>query len=913
MSYANHQIQELVDLIRHRYPNWDSFTHPPFVAEEIQYKQETAEKTKALLGRSEFESLLTNQDFDEIISRIERLGQATNLLYLRTPNTGDMAILYHPHLPKEQFCQETFRLLHGENETPVRLGRFVEFCGRNSLPNKWRFPTYFLFFLNPQSEFFVKNTPAKWFLQLTGQGNLLKTLPSAETYATIREQAHRLREDLNQFQPQTMIDIQSFIWICHRESQARIGRLTPKAQIELDVPMTTYAPQPTVQYLYESDEEEEYMTEVEVPSYDKLMNPLIQALKILGGKSTIDEIDKKTAEIAGLTNEQIKLLHKPGERPETKVQYNLGWTRTYLKKYGILENPTKGIWALTPTGMQIDSVDEEEVKRANREKDKSNTSIIKREQEKFDSISDNYFSLTTFELLAELSDNPTNDFYQSKKEAFVKQLEQPFKQLMKNVASQLPAEIKERMETEKRLFSSIRKNDYGQGGAWSHYWAAFYQKGGKRTASTQLSMWINEEYLEFGFYIGDYAKKQRQRFTKNCQHHYDSLITLLKALLSDPRILYGARETWSVDSDDTFSGKFTLQDFLRNPEQANFDVSYVLPRNDVLELDASSLRNLVLTTYNQVFPLVLLALEDEPLPVIREYIDLADVAEAVEPEAEPALSSAYPLPQLSAESGHPQTELTRWLNALQRKGQAILYGPPGTGKTFLAEKLAQHLTAESDGFTELVQFHPAYAYEDFIQGIRPQTGEDGRLTYPMQPGRFLEFCRKAANRDGPCVLIIDEINRANLARVFGELMYLLEYRNQRIPLAGGNSLKIPNNVRLIGTMNTADRSIALVDHALRRRFAFIHLAPNPDILRQYHQDTGFPVERLIPILEKLNRQIDDPHYEIGHTFFLHKNLTAELPDIWQMEIEPYLEEYFFDRPSSVNDFRWQAIKQNFND
>jgi 5-methylcytosine-specific restriction protein B len=297
------------------------------------------------------------------------------------------------------------------------------------------------------------------------------------------------------------------------------------------------------------------------------------------------------------------------------------------------------------------------------------------------------------------------------------------------------------------------------------------------------------------------------------------------------------------------------------------------------------------------------------MPVIREYLDLAEVVDEIEPEVEPELTPAYPLPQLSAETGHDESELTHWIQAVERKGQAVLYGPPGTGKTYLAEKLARHLTAESDGFAELVQFHPAYAYEDFIQGIRPQTGDDGRLSYPMKPGRFLDFCQRAANRDGRCVLIIDEINRANLSRVFGELMYLLEYRDRRIPLSGGGYLRIPKNVRLIGTMNTADRSIALVDHALRRRFAFIRLAPNHNILRQYHENTGFNIEGLITVLTRLNNHIADPHYEIGHTFFLHKDLTAELPDIWQMEIEPYLEEYFFDRLAAVNAFRWENIQK----
>ncbi|MCB8950227.1 MAG: AAA family ATPase [Ardenticatenaceae bacterium] len=270
-------------------------------------------------------------------------------------------------------------------------------------------------------------------------------------------------------------------------------------------------------------------------------------------------------------------------------------------------------------------------------------------------------------------------------------------------------------------------------------------------------------------------------------------------------------------------------------------------------------------------------------------------------------SEPYTLDQCASDTGLPSEELSRWLRAIERKGQAILYGPPGTGKTFLAQKLAQHLTQGQDGFWEMVQFHPAYAYEDFVQGIRPFTDETGTLHYSLIPGRFLDFCQRASERDGICVLIIDEINRANLAAVFGELMVLLEYRDASIPLASGGSFQIPANVRLIGTMNTADRSIALVDHALRRRFAFIHLPPNYDVLRQFHTSTGYEAEPLIKLLQRLNRQIADPHYFVGITFFLEENLGEQLPDIWQLEIEPYLEEYFFDQPDQVAAFRWPKI------
>ena len=268
----------------------------------------------------------------------------------------------------------------------------------------------------------------------------------------------------------------------------------------------------------------------------------------------------------------------------------------------------------------------------------------------------------------------------------------------------------------------------------------------------------------------------------------------------------------------------------------------------------------------------------------------------------------YSLKQCAIDTGIEETQLEQWVRAVERKGQAIFYGPPGTGKTFIAEKIARHLVAGGDGIKEIVQFHPSYSYEDFMQGIRPQAKPDGTLHYPVVEGRFLEFCKKATTRKDKCVLIIDEINRANLSRVFGELMYLLEYRDRDVPLSSGGNLKIPNNVRIIGTMNTADRSIALVDHALRRRFAFLSLYPRFDILESYHASTGFIVSGLIQVLKQLNNEIGDDHYTVGITYFLRDDLEIEIRDIWEMEIEPYLEEYFFDQPDRVADFRWEKIK-----
>ena len=173
-----------------------------------------------------------------------------------------------------------------------------------------------------------------------------------------------------------------------------------------------------------------------------------------------------------------------------------------------------------------------------------------------------------------------------------------------------------------------------------------------------------------------------------------------------------------------------------------------------------------------------------------------------------------------------QAELQKIADLLWERKQVIFYGPPGTGKTYLANKLARHLT--EDGAVKLVQFHPSYTYEDFFEGFRPEPGGSGTLTFTLRAGPFRDFAEAAqANPTTPYILIIDEINRANLAKVFGELYFLLEYRDESISLqySPDKEFTLPENLFLIGTMNTADRSIARIDTAMRRRFAFVELDP----------------------------------------------------------------------------------------
>lgn len=275
------------------------------------------------------------------------------------------------------------------------------------------------------------------------------------------------------------------------------------------------------------------------------------------------------------------------------------------------------------------------------------------------------------------------------------------------------------------------------------------------------------------------------------------------------------------------------------------------------------------------------------------------------------------LRKLSNEITVDEDQVQTWVQALNRKKGAVFYGPPGTGKTFAARKIAEQVTEGTSNEFDIVQFHQSYEYEDFIQGIRPvldDKGDSDRLDYKLQKGKFYNFCKKAEKLSGPCILIIDEVNRADISSVFGELMYLLEYRDEEIHLAQDDEdhekFSIPKNVYLIGTMNTADRSIALVDFALRRRFAFLPMYPNYSVLREKFDADNTNVSDLISKIEEINEEIGDRQYSLGYTYFLDAKTRDDMKNIWKLEIEPYLEEYFVDDPDTVDEYRWESVEED---
>ncbi|QSZ66169.1 hypothetical protein RJ40_00970 [Methanofollis aquaemaris] len=300
---------------------------------------------------------------------------------------------------------------------------------------------------------------------------------------------------------------------------------------------------------------------------------------------------------------------------------------------------------------------------------------------------------------------------------------------------------------------------------------------------------------------------------------------------------------------------------------------------------------------------------------------------------------------------HP--EFTKMNRLLRAKNQVILYGPPGTGKTYTAQR---YIAAHNAGTRAFVTFHPSFAYEDFIEGLRPRTDDEGRICYEIDDGIFKTFCRDAFNalmneaglerrwekgRSVPALspeekadalaarervpffMVIDEINRGDIPRIFGELITLLE-KDKR--LCTENELVttlpysktdfgIPPNLFIIGTMNTADRSIALLDIALRRRFGFIEVMPDYEVLEEMLDSDDPAVQEIFDLavdaLREVNARITrnyDRDHQIGHSYLMklqgcttRDEAVEGLRTTWECEVIPLLQEYFYDSPQKLRE------------
>ena len=259
-------------------------------------------------------------------------------------------------------------------------------------------------------------------------------------------------------------------------------------------------------------------------------------------------------------------------------------------------------------------------------------------------------------------------------------------------------------------------------------------------------------------------------------------------------------------------------------------------------------------------------------------------------------------------------DLQRIIYGLQDKQQAIFQGPPGTGKTYVAKRIGEWCKQHGGDF-EIVQFHPSYSYEDFVEGFRPTLTDEGRAGFKLTKGPLRRIAEKA--RDNPnatYILVIDEINRGNVSKVLGELYFLLEYRNEKVTLQYRNdeTFILPKNLWLIGTMNTTDRSIALVDAALRRRFYFFGFfpdeAPIAGLLERWLGRNGSDAKWVSDLVSVANKKLKDRHLGIGPSHFMKLGLTeGKVRFIWEQAVLPYLAEQFFGDEERLKEFGFDRL------
>ncbi|HUP21645.1 MAG TPA: AAA family ATPase [Thermoanaerobaculia bacterium] len=879
----------VVALVRKAYPDWDGFDHPKFVKDELGYKRAAAEKARELLSEDQLRELISQERFDEILERLKKVGHATNLLYLGVPSSGDLAVLHAERLDLPPFCAAVLDLLYGPGESPERLERFTSYLAEKNLPNKWTFPTYLLFFLFPESDFFVKPGVTSWFLKLAEASDIYTPRPGGDAYDQILAHVRALGADLEPYGARDMINVQSALWVAHSVAQ-EIEKAHPSGAKRREMEslfeefVRTYLTSPQGQEheaAYERGREQARRSFAEIVAARDAGDDVTERvlLKFLPYVDTSPNREKGawTHVAPAITGDLKGWFEAVGWRQsgdwEEVAQAILRFVERSVNdptdlEVACTEFAKKGWSTGFQTGMLtpiLNALRPDDFLLVN---NKSRRLI-------------NYLSGKS--LSQKLVDFPE-----------LNRIGQGLVEDLSDLLATAPTDARSEdiFDAFSHWLTTIRKFSFGK----PQYWKIAPGEEAKYWADCLVGGFISIGWND----LGDLSKLSREEFERRrdrlaseqegwTREAVEQVWKFAKDIREGDKILAN-QGTGRILGFGTVTGPYEYVPNVPHSHRLSVDWDDIHPR----EVQEGGWRRTLISLDREKF-MALIALPpiDKPGP----------------PHPDFQVQPLFPIPDCAAELRMDPADIERWVRAIERKKQAILYGPPGTGKTYAAEALARHLIGGGNGFTELVQFHPSYAYEDFIQGIRPEPLPDGGLDYPVKAGRFLEFCSRAKECEGRCVLVIDEINRTNLSRVFGELMYLLEYRGKAIPLASGGELfSIPENVRILGAMNTADRSIALVDHALRRRFAFLELRPSYETLRRFHEGNGHDVEPLIELLREVNAAIADPHYEVGITYFLLEDLPTQLEDIWTMEVLPYLEEYFFDQRDKVDRFRWEAVR-----
>lgn len=517
------------------------------------------------------------------------------------------------------------------------------------------------------------------------------------------------------------------------------------------------------------------------------------------------------------------------------------------------------------------------------------------------------FQPETFAFLQELRENNTSEWMEANLARYAPHVKGPLRSLVADIGEEFLAAYAPQLEREPKFpntLSKLRKNVYGkvdEGAYWSHLWAAFHRPDRSKTEDFQLILSVKPDRVIVAFYTFSAGADDIDRFRRTLRAEAD----LAQRLLRNARDA-GLRSL-QMEHPSPYSEKDIpdLEGVLESLEEGPLAIGRGFDAGDDT-LMGERFVDAAIDTLAAALPFFLLATEEDPASAIARFEAEWGEASAEEPEevsADPETS----LQDLVDETSMPEQRIVDLLDLVRSKPQLVPYGAPGTGKTWLAERLGAFIAGSEDR-VRTIQFHPSYSYEDFIEGIRPRT-EQGQLRYEPADGVFKRFCNLARKHPRKrFVIVVDEINRGNIPRIFGELLYLLERRGRSVELpVSGEAFSVPTNVVLLGTMNTADQSIALLDMALRRRFHFERLDPDPTLLGNWLEQAEARVQGVERLLERLNERLDqfgiEPDRWIGHSHFMVRGIDeARLRSIWEHSVVPTLEELFHGDRERLEEF-----------
>lgn len=494
-----------------------------------------------------------------------------------------------------------------------------------------------------------------------------------------------------------------------------------------------------------------------------------------------------------------------------------------------------------------------------------------------------------FDFLRDLKENNSTAWMDANRARYQQALRDPFRAVMEGVAARyirdLDPEIRAEVKSGQVMASIKKRFSDDEGDYYPYYWGAFSR--GRKQSDVQLFVSINPDLLVFGLSFGSASADALASLRRRLPDRSEISLGGLSDIRDTIRFYANSRERTPIEVNEP-------ADLIAWAAGADPRITEELTPDDPV-IGTPELVDRIGVVLSTLHPIAAAAWGAE---ITRE-----DVATEPQDEAEP-----YTMEQLVEDTLLPVDTLEEWISLLRGpKKQALFYGPPGTSKTFVATRVAELLAGTVERVLT-IQFHPSFSYEDFIEGLRPEaedaTNGSAGIRYEIRPGVFQDFCDRArAHLAETHVCIIDEINRADLGSVLGELMYLLEYRGSSIQLPySKRRFSVPSNVIVLATMNTADRSLALVDFALRRRFHALPLPPDRDVLGKFLEVNRADTNLAMRFFDLVQERVGRTDFAPGHSYWMLEDPSAAaLSQVWRYELRPYLEEFWFENRSRLEE------------